>query len=92
MLIQNKMKLTKLEIIILTLFNKKYFQENNASSLTLKKNINNNKIMSIKSNIVTLKSWLSEKVKKSYTTKEQIAFVSIERITEQKVVIKKNVA
>lgn len=48
--------------------------------------------MSIKSNIVTLKSWLSEKVKNSYTTKEQIAFVSLERITEQKEVIKKHVA
>jgi len=39
--------------------------------------------MSIKSNIVTLKSWLSEKVKESYTTKMQTTIENLEECTKQ---------
>lgn len=40
--------------------------------------------MSIKSNIVTLKSWLSEKVKETYEYKEQITLENLEGNTKQK--------
>ena len=39
--------------------------------------------MSIKSNIGTLKSWLSEKVKESYEYKEQLALVDLEGNTKK---------
>jgi hypothetical protein len=47
--------------------------------------------MSIKSNIVTLKNWLSEKVKETYLDKEQIIFEKPKENTK-KIVISKQIA
>lgn len=46
--------------------------------------------MSIKSNIVTLKSWLSEKVKETYEYKEQLILENLEGNTKQIVISKWN--
>ena len=46
--------------------------------------------MSIKSNIVTLKSWLSEKVKETYKYKEQMTLESLDGNTKQIVISKWN--
>ena len=46
--------------------------------------------MSIKSNIATLKSWLSEKVKESYTAKMQMSLVNFEGNTKQMEISKWN--
>jgi hypothetical protein len=46
--------------------------------------------MSIKSNISTLKSWLSEKVKISYEHKSQMGIENLERNSSQIVIPKWN--
>ena len=44
--------------------------------------------MSIKSNIVTLRSWISEKVKESFEYKEQMKVDNLEAKTKQIVISK----
>jgi len=46
--------------------------------------------MSIKSNIATLKIWLSEKVKESYSAKMQMTLVDLEGNTKQMEILKWN--
>lgn len=44
--------------------------------------------MSIKSNICTLRSWISEKVKESFEYKEQVRIENLEAKTKQTVISK----
>lgn len=66
---------------MLTWFNMHLIKYNKEISII--KLIIKNKKMSIKSNISTLKIWLSEKVKITYEDKNQLVAKKIERNTSQ---------
>ena len=62
--------------------------KNNKETSIIKLTNNKLKYMSIKSNIVTLRIWLSEKVKESFEYKEQIKIENLEAKTKQMVISK----